>query len=79
MSAEGCPGDCSELGDKVEDALSEAQTALSELQSSQPDEEEAISSLQGAAGDLQAALGQDPTIQGLLDDIAAIISMLQAP
>ncbi len=80
VSAEGCAGDCSELGDKVEDALSKAQTALSALQNSPPDAEDAIGTLQGAAGDLEAALGLDPaqdtTIQGLLEDTDAIIRML---
>ncbi|MCU7928124.1 MAG: FG-GAP repeat protein [Candidatus Thiodiazotropha sp. (ex Dulcina madagascariensis)] len=51
-----------ELADKIEDALTKAQTALSELMKSPADAEAATGVLEGAVGDIDAAI-----VDGLLD------------
>ncbi len=80
--AEGCPA-CTPLGDKVEDALAKAQTALSELTETPPDNQAAVGAIEGAVGDLCAAVndeGLDDPDQGtqLMDELAGVARQLAA-
>ena len=77
---EGCPAACTPLGDKVEDALAKAQTALNELTKTPPDHQAAMGAIEGAVGDLEAAVGldptQDPVLVGLMEQLTATAGLV---
>ncbi len=82
FDAEGCPDNCTPLGDKAEDALAKAQTALSKLTETPPDNQGAVGAIEGAVDDLCAAVNDvalDP-VQGtqLMDELAGVAGQLAA-
>ena len=68
------------VADKVDDGISQLQTALAELEKNPPDAQAAMGTLEGAVGDLEAALGLDPAldaqIEGLIGQLVAVARQL---
>ena len=70
------------LADKVEGAIAKAQTALSELTKTPPNNQAAVGNIEGVVGDLEAAIGldsaQDDVLTDAMDALAGVARQLAA-